>query len=372
MRVAHVSDVYLPRLGGVELQIRDLAGHQRLRGDSAVVLTTTEPGPDHLGEVPVLRLGTGRRRAGPYCRLRDAEIADALRTTAAELVHVHLSTFSPLSWTAARIASEIGLPTVVTVHSMWHDILPLARRYARWQRAASWPLAWTAVSTAAAGAVRTALDGTPVGVLHNGIEPGDWQAVRPPARSPAPTLVSVMRMVRRKRPHALLDILLDLHAAAPGRFHAVLVGDGPLLPRVRQRVADSGAGDSIRLVGALPRPAIRDILAGADLYVAPAPRESFGIAALEARTAGLPVVARAGSGVADFIRPEVEGWLAHSDDDLAATIAGIVRDPSRLTAVAAHNRTTIPPMHWSAVLDATDAVYDAATRRQTVPAVIQG
>src|SRR4051794_2301274 len=202
MRIVHVTDVYLPRLGGVELQVRDLATHQRLRGDDSLVLTTTEGDAD--GEVPVLRLGATRRlAAGPHRMAAATELAGVLRTCAAELVHAHISAFSPLSWTAARVAAASGLPTVISVHSMWHDILPLVRRYARRQRAASWPVVWTAVSTAAADAVSAALDGATVGVLPNGIDPHDWQTVRPAAAPAIPTLVSVMRMVRRKRPQAM-------------------------------------------------------------------------------------------------------------------------------------------------------------------------
>ena len=368
MRVAHISDVYLPRLGGVELQVHDLAAQQRRRGDGAFVLTTTAPGDGRPGDVPVVRLGSaGRLTAGPYRRVAHHELAGALRAGGADLVHAHISAFSPLAWTATRLARSLGLPTVVSVHSMWHDILPLVRRYARWHQARDWPVVWTAVSTAAAGAVRAALDGASVAVLANGIDPGDWQLSRAPLGSPTPTLVSVMRMARRKRPLALLDILLALHAEHPDRFRAVLVGDGPLLPRLRRRVAAAGAGRSIELIGALPRPAIGRVLAAADLYVAPAPRESFGIAALEARTVGLPVLARAGSGIADFIRPGIEGWLAASDQDLAVTIAGLLADPARLAAVARHNRATAPPMRWPAVLDAVDAVYAEAIRRSAAP-----
>jgi len=368
MRVAHVSDVYLPRLGGVELHVRDLATRQRRRGDDSFVLTTTGYGEDHPSDVPVLRLGEGRRlSAGPHRWVAGAELAEALRTCAAELMHVHISTFSPLSWTAARMAAATGLPTVISVHSMWHDVLPMVRRYTRWYRAAGWPVVWTAVSTAAAGAVSEALDGAIVGVLPNGIDPSEWQTVRPPAEAVLPTLVSVMRMVRRKRPQALLDILLALRASHPGRFRAVLVGDGPHRPRLQRRIDASGSAGSIHLAGALPRPAIRGILAAADLYIAPAPRESFGIAALEARTAGVPVLARAGSGIADFIRPDVEGWLADSDEELTAMLAGLLDDPARLAAVAGHNRATGPAMSWPAVLEAADAAYETAIRLRACP-----
>lgn len=361
MRVAHVTDVYLPRVGGVELQVHDLAARQ----DNAFVVTTTPGG--QIGEVPVVRL-TGLSACGPYRMVRARMLADTLHARGAQLVHAHVSTFSPLAWTATHLAAATGLPTVVSVHSMWHDVLPWVRRYARWRGAREWPVTWSAVSTAAASAVRDALDGTPVAVLPNGIDPALWRVPPGLLRPRVPTLISVMRMVRRKRPGALLDILLALRHTHPGRFRAILVGDGPLLPRLRQRVLSAGASPVIDLTGALDRAAIRRLLATSDLYVAPAPRESFGIAALEARSAGLPVLARTGSGIADFIRPGVEGWLAATEQALAGTIAELLDDPPRLTAIAHHNRSTAPTVDWRVVLETTAALYESATLHRPLPA----
>ncbi|MBU2668083.1 glycosyltransferase [Actinoplanes bogorensis] len=360
MRIAHVTDVYLPRVGGVELQVHDLAARQQARGDDPIVVTTTASGPVVVaGDVPARRLATD---GGPYRMVRGRTLADTLRGLDVQLVHAHISAFSPLAWTAARLAAETGVPTVVSVHSMWTDILPLVRRYARWQRARQWPVSWSAVSSVAAAVVREALDGTGVAVVPNGIDPAAWHTPPGFLRPGPPTLISVMRMVRRKRPDALLDLLLDLRHDRPGRFRAVLVGDGPLLPRLQQHVIAAGAGSDIRLTGALERPAIRRLLSTASLYVAPAPRESFGIAALEARSAGVPVLARAESGVADFIRPGVEGWLADSEQTLGLVIDGLLDDPDRLAAVARHNRGTAPSVDWQVVLDATDALYERAIR----------
>ncbi|MFI5915955.1 glycosyltransferase [Dactylosporangium sp. NPDC051541] len=353
MRIAHVTDVYLPRLGGVELQVHDLATRQHAGKHETMVLTTTAPSwPDAATDgIPVVRVsGFG---AGPYRKLGGPALGDLLRYHRIDAVHAHVSAFSPLAWTAARASASTGLPTVVSVHSMWHDILPLVRRFARWQDAASWPVQWAAVSSAAAAAVETALDGTPVSVLPNGIDPAAW--LLPRTASTVPTFISVMRMVRRKRPKALLRTLLALREQYPGRFRAVLVGAGPLLAGLQR-----SATPEITFTGALDRTAIRALLASADVYIAPAPRESFGIAALEARSAGLPVVARAGSGVADFIRHGVEGWLVRSDDELLTTLASVLDDPSRAASVASHNRAVAPCVRWETVLDAADALYARA------------
>ncbi|TQS46877.1 glycosyltransferase [Cryptosporangium phraense] len=370
MRIAHVTDVYLPRLGGVELQVHDLATRQRSVGHEPIVVTTTAP-PDlpeadrfatHFAHVPVVRLGAGSPGAGPYRGVTQRGLERVLDAFGVDAVHVHLSTFSPLSWSAARSSMRTGRPTAVSVHSMWHDVLPLVRGYARWHGARTWPVAWAAVSTAAAAAVREALDGAPVSVLANGIDADAWR--QPPVApvDDVPTLISVSRMVRRKRPRALLRTLLDLRAEY--RFRTVLVGDGPLLPALRRDVVVAGAQTDVTLTGALDRAAIRGLLGRADLYLAPALRESFGIAALEARSAGLPVLARAGSGVGDFVAHGVEGWLAASETEFRTTIAGLLADPATLRAVRAHNGAVRPAVDWDSVLAAADALYDRAGRNR--------
>ena len=66
------------------------------------------------------------------------------------------------------------------------------------------------------------------------------------------------------------------------------------------------------------------------MFVAPADLESFGIAALEARCAGLPVVAKSSGGVREFVRDEVEGLLCDTDEDMVQALVRLAlrRDPA--------------------------------------------
>ena len=45
MRITHISDCYLPRLGGIEVQVTELTRRQAEQGDDIHVLTAT-PGED--------------------------------------------------------------------------------------------------------------------------------------------------------------------------------------------------------------------------------------------------------------------------------------------------------------------------------------
>ncbi|MEO7626724.1 MAG: glycosyltransferase, partial [Nocardioides sp.] len=104
-------------------------------------------------------------------------------------------------------------------------------------------------------------------------------------------------------------------------------------------------------------------LAAANLYVAPAPKESFGIAALEARCAGLPVVADRRSGVGEFVRDRVEGMLVNGDIEMAVALADLVLDPHLRGRITAHNRSVAPSFTWADSLERTAALYQLAAER---------
>ena len=148
-------------------------------------------------------------------------------------------------------------------------------------------------------------------MLPNGVEPADWTVV-PVVRDPARGLVvSVMRLESRKRPLALMRAVRRAPAELPAgvRLRVVLVGEGPMRGGCERAVRRYGLGDCVELAGRMDRAGIRELYRRGDVYVAPATMESFGIAALEARCAGLPVVARRRTGIADFIDDGVEGRL---------------------------------------------------------------
>jgi glycosyltransferase involved in cell wall biosynthesis len=356
MRILHVSDCYLPRNGGIELHVRDLATYQRRAGAEVTVATVTPDPRDRTGQVVRLP-GVG---AFPQPRAL-AELSRMISCDGYDVVHAHSSLVSPLAASAARAAAAAGTRAVVTMHSMLptgvlaRTLRPLAPR-------ASPDITWTAVSTAAAASLRAVLPGQVVSVLPNGIDPQDW-ARDEEAPVPRPlTLVSVMRTARRKRPLQLLDILKAIRQQVPAdqRLRAVLVGSGPLDGAIRRKLSATGLDRWVTHTGQLDRPAIRALLHRTDLYLAPAVLESFGIAALEARCAGLPVIGMARSGISDFIADGTEGFLVDSDAAMAAQAARLLADPERLHGIQQHNRLSLPAISWPGVLDLHWRIYAAA------------
>jgi glycosyltransferase involved in cell wall biosynthesis len=353
MKIVHVTDCYLPQLGGIELHIRDLAAGQRALGHRVVVATSTPEGNARPGSIATDR-GEEILRVGGWDRRW-------LEATAPDVVHVHLSVLSPFALRMARHAARLGLPTVITVHSLWSDLAHAAAVIRPLSGASGWPVVWTAVSEQAAVHVRR-LVGAPVAVVPNAVDLDYWRPIALAGRQrPAedrPRVLSVMRLTTVKRTLPLARMLHQV--AQEADFEAVIVGDGPKRAALERYLARHGLDDRVTLTGALDRDQVRSAMADASLFVAPAWRESFGIAALEARTAGLPVVASAVSGVATFIADGVDGLLAESDVAMARQIATLVADRALREQIAEHNRAVVPDYSWAAALRANHAAYRCA------------
>ena len=117
--------------------------------------------------------------------------------------------------------------------------------------------------------------------------------------------------------------------------------------------------DWVSLPGRQPREQIRDLYRRADVFVAPADLESFGIAALEAHCAGVPVLAKSGNGIADFVRDEHDGLLCHDDAAMTAGLIRLCSQPLLRRALTGH-RTARSPVSWTSTLELTYAAYREA------------
>lgn len=365
MRVAFATDWFLPRLGGIELHLADLARALNARGAEVEIITTT-PGPESGGEFTV-------RRLHPLL-LPKFDLAVSPRLVAMlkaelvagryDLVHAHISVISPVGYGAAIAAHALGLPTVVT----FCGVLLSSARFLRatdrligWSR---WPVAVTAVSSLIAGQLRGALPDLDVAILPNGVDRAFWQT--PPIADRAPNeivVVTAMRLNRKKRPMALLRAFFRARAAAARQGRRLVLriaGDGPMRARLEAYVADQGLRGDIEFLGAVSRAALAEMHRRADLFALASIHESFGIAALEARCAGLPVVGMRESGIAEFLRHGETALLAGDDAEFARYLERLALDDGLRRRLAAAD-PTLARFDWPNVADAHLACYERAT-----------
>jgi glycosyltransferase involved in cell wall biosynthesis len=356
LKIALVCDWFLPRLGGIELHLRDLAQRLTTEGHEVHVITST-PGDDRVAELPgvqIHRLRAPRLRKAEVVYTRGAirEIDHLLRRERFDVVHAHVSIVSPVAFGGAWSAQRASTPLVITYHSTIRGLPLLFGALNLIVRVSRWRALHTAVSGTVAKSVALLAGGGAVLRLPNAIETDAWR-VEPFRSDPRDVrLISVMRLNAKKRPRALLRAFRRVVQRVGTEYDVRLriVGDGPEMPALQRLVARLRLEEHVTLLGARTRAEIRELYRHADAFVLAATHESFGIAALEARCAGLPVVAMRDTGVADFVRDGSEGLLATSDRDLARCLESLVRDPVLRASIAAHNRETPPPLGWPGVI----------------------
>lgn len=151
-----------------------------------------------------------------------------------------------------------------------------------------------------------------------------------PADRGAPVLFHVSSFRAVKRVVDLVEVLAAVRRR--GRARLMLVGDGPERHRLMQRARELGVAGSVCAVGTHAE--FTDYLRNADVFVMPSESESFGVAALEAQSCGVPVVAYRVGGIPEVVTPETGILVAPFDvAALGAAATAIVADDGRREAL---------------------------------------
>lgn len=246
----------------------------------------------------------GRRRGGPGL---DALARLTRLARQVDVVHAHLWAGETWGLAAARLA---GKPALSTEHNTAHDS-PLRGRLSRLLQPE------TVVGVSAAAAALRGL--APGAVIHNGVDLSRF-APRAPPIGPARRLLAIGRLLPQKG----FDVAIAAMRWLP-ELHLDIIGEGEERPRL--------VGDRVTLRGWLPD--VRPALAEADLFVMPSRWEGFGLVAVEAMAAGVPVVASEIPGLADVVGDAAVLVPPEDPVALAAALRELAGDPARRAALAA-------------------------------------
>ncbi|GAA4942539.1 glycosyltransferase [Actinoplanes utahensis] len=287
----------------------------------------------------------GRRE---FLRLRLSGASPRLRgvlaETRPELVHAH---FGGDGWLVSRTAQQLGVPLIVTVHG--HDVTRQPQspglhgiRYRRNLRGVfARATLVIAVSEVIRGhAERWGADPAKVRVHYTGVPV--------PAAIPMVAkrwdIAFVGRFVAKKGVDDLLTALARLDSPRP---RALLIGDGPLLPAMRDRAERLGVDATF--VGSQPPESVQRHLAESRMLAAPSKTapdgdtEGLPTTILEAGALGLPVVATHHSGIPEAVLDGRTGLLVPEADPaaLAAAFTRLLGDADLRRRFGTHARDHI-------------------------------
>ncbi|HET9382127.1 MAG TPA: glycosyltransferase [Streptomyces sp.] len=289
-------------VGGAEQQLRLLLRHLPVECD---VVTLTDPGPVAAGlsddGVRVTHLGMSDNRDLSVL----PRLVRLIRSGRYDLVHTHLYRACLYGRVAARAA---GVRAVVATEHSLGDTQMEGRPLSAGVRAlylAGERLGRTTVAVSPTVAARLARWGVPaprITVVPNGVDldrfrfnPAVRQRTRRRLGLPPDAYVvgGIGRLTAGKR----FDTAVRALALLPPDCWLLLVGGGPEENALRRAAHRAGVADRVLLTGERPvvpesprRPALPALACAMDVLVSPSPEEAFGLAVVEALTAGLPVL----------------------------------------------------------------------------------
>jgi glycosyltransferase involved in cell wall biosynthesis len=314
LRVVHLVEAL--GTGGLEHVVASLARHARGRGFEVEVLCAVRAGrvaaEIEAADVRVRILGaTGYR---PRDILRAAR---ALREIGPDIVHSHGHFAGVLGRAAAWWA---GVP--IAVHHMHTIDTTLHGRHRRLERLLA-GVTWRVLCCSRAVAAHAGDDlGVPESLLlivPNGIDPAPASSADTALAEigrPAPPIVGCLGSLTPHKGQAVL--LRSLEHLPPDRPlpTIVFIGDGPERSALESLAAALRRRARVLFLG--ERHDARSLLPAFDLLVVPSvAREGFGLAAIEAMDAGIPVVASRVGGLPEVVEDGRTGILVPPGDPAA-------------------------------------------------------
>jgi glycosyltransferase involved in cell wall biosynthesis len=170
--------------------------------------------------------------------------------------------------------------------------------------------------------------------------------------------VMVGRVVKIKRHEDFLHALAILQKTIGWDGKAVVIGEGPLLSRLRRLSQELGLADNLELLGEVDETTKINVLHDASIFVLCSEREGFSIATLEAQASGAAtVVAEPRSldvfGVSDIVR-DYETGLTYPVGDcemLAATLARLLLDGTLRTSIGERGQAQAKSYSWNKIAE---------------------
>jgi glycosyltransferase involved in cell wall biosynthesis len=296
LRIAIVTDAWLPQMNGVVRTLTTTCEILRRRGHSVDVVS-----PDQFRSVP----------CPTYPEIRLAmTMPGTVSRKLAELAPdaIHIATEGPLGLAARRHCIVQGLPFSTAYHTQFPDYvakrtrLPpeLFWRYIRWFHQ---PAERVMVATES---IRDELRAHRITSLHHWSRGVDLDCFAPDASAPVefadlprPIQLYVGRVAVEKNIEAFLS------GEYPGS--KVVVGDGPALAALKAKFSDA------HFLGKRAGRELAGCYAGADVFVFPSRTDTFGLVIIEALACGTPVAAFPVAGPKDIVT-EATGALCENLD----------------------------------------------------------
>lgn len=275
----------------------------------------------------------------PYELVLASKMVDVARYEKLDLLHVHYAIpHASAAYTAKQILAEEGidLPVITTLHGT--DITLLGRD-ASFKPVISFAINKSDAVTAVSNSLK---DDTyklfrvskEIAVIPNFVcldqfkfEPNnELRDAHAPNGEKVITHISNFRPV--KRVEDVVRVFAEVRKKVPAKL--LLIGDGPERTRIENLCRELRTCEDVIMLGKLKNPT--EALSISDLFFLPSENESFGLSALEAMAAGVPVISTNTGGLPEVNQHGVTGLMSDVGDieDMTRNTILLLENPTKL------------------------------------------
>jgi L-malate glycosyltransferase len=175
-------------------------------------------------------------------------------------------------------------------------------------------------------------------------------------------LIHVSNFRKVKRVEDVLRVFDKVRKQIPSKL--ILVGDGPERPAIEKLCRELDTCHDIRSLGKIVNP--EQILAVADLFLLTSETESFGLAALEAMAAKVPVISTNSGGIPEVNIQGYSGYMSNVGDidDMAKNAIHILKDDAILSEFKKNAYEQAKKFDISKVLPMYEELYREVLNRK--------
>lgn len=208
-----------------------------------------------------------------------------------------------------------------------------------------------------------------IDVIPNGVDPAmlcppeGWDLVafrQRYARPEEKIIFYVGRLVPEKGAQILLEAAPKILTYSPAT-KIIIAGTGPMASSLRARAEELAISDQVVFTDFIDDPTRNALYAVADVAVFPSTYEPFGIVALEAMAAGVPVVVGDTGGFREIVIHGVNGLKCYpgDPDSLANNVLTLFHDPALAASLREEGRReAVAYFGWDRMAQMTAAVYE--------------
>lgn len=382
MRIAIVTEVFLPAVDGVVTRLRHTISELSKAGDE-VLVAAPAGGPAeyggaeiaHMPAIPMPLYPDGQGYPEKRVSLPTPALGRALREFEPDLIHA----INPLLLAAGGVyyARRLDIPLVASYHanmpaySHYYGIGWLERPGWRYVRALHNRAQLNLCTSRATVDTLRAHGIERVALWPYGIEPGlsgeanasrSWRERLSGGQPERHILLFVGRLAKEKDVAHLISAVRDVEGVA-----LAIVGDGPL----RAQLEAEFAGTPTTFLGILRGADLASAYASADSFVFPSTTETLGLVMLEAHAAGLPVIAADSAAARDLVADGVDGlrYEPSDPDGLRTAVSRIASDPDMACRMSRAARASVAGAAWAEATAVLRGYYETVCSGDPVDAL---